>query len=84
MCWERWDSRRIGDCLIWATFFSTRSRFAFKDVAAARGTGERTARTQGLSMYQTAGVRGAHVLTAFFLEEVLKSDLAFVREHAGA
>jgi DNA-binding CsgD family transcriptional regulator len=54
--------------------------FAFKDVAATRGTGERTARTQGLAIYQKAGLRGARELTAFFLGEVLKPDSAFANE----
>lgn len=44
---------------------------SFKEIAYARGTSDRTARSQGLVVYQKAGVHSARELTAFFLGGVL-------------
>lgn len=42
-----------------------------KEVAAVRGTGERTAREQARSVYSKAGLTGRAALSAFFLEDLL-------------
>lgn len=42
-----------------------------KEVAAARGTSERTARQQSLAVYRKAGLAGRAELSAFFLEDLL-------------
>ena len=42
-----------------------------KEVAAARGIGEPTARQQARAVYKKAGLAGRHDLAAFFLEDLL-------------
>lgn len=42
-----------------------------KDIAAARGTSERTVRAQALALYRKASVSGRAELSAFFLEDLL-------------
>jgi DNA-binding CsgD family transcriptional regulator len=42
-----------------------------RDVAAARGTSERTARKQALAVYAKAGLGGRAELAAFFLEALI-------------
>jgi DNA-binding CsgD family transcriptional regulator len=50
-----------------------------KEVAAARGTSERTAREQALSVYRKAGLAGRAELAAFFLEDLLDPGRAAPR-----
>jgi len=42
-----------------------------REVAQVRGTSERTARQQALSIYRKAGLSGRAELSAFFLEDLL-------------
>lgn len=42
-----------------------------KDIAAVRGTSERTVRQQALAIYRKGGVGGRAELSAFFLEDLL-------------
>lgn len=42
-----------------------------KEIAAARGTSERTVRAQALALYRKAGLSGRTELAAFFLEDLL-------------
>ncbi|MCL4233291.1 MAG: helix-turn-helix transcriptional regulator [Deltaproteobacteria bacterium] len=42
-----------------------------QEIAAVRGTSERTARQQALAVYQKSGVSGRAELAAFFLEDML-------------
>jgi DNA-binding CsgD family transcriptional regulator len=42
-----------------------------KEIAAARGTSERTIRAQARSIYAKAGLSGRAALSAFFLEDLL-------------
>ena len=51
---------------------------SFKEVAAVRSTGERTAREQARAVYKKAGVAGRAELSAWFLEDLLPSG-----PHAG-
>ena len=44
---------------------------SFKELAAVRGTGERTARDQARSVYRKAGVAGRAELSAWFIEDLL-------------
>lgn len=44
---------------------------SFKEVAAVRGTGERTAREQARSVYRKAEVAGRAELSAWFIEDLL-------------
>ncbi len=44
---------------------------AFKEIAAVRETGERTAREQARTVYRKAGVAGRAELSAWFLEDLL-------------
>lgn len=44
---------------------------SMKEIADARGTVERTARQQALSVYKKAGLGGRAELSAFFLEDLL-------------
>lgn len=43
---------------------------SLKEIAAARGTSERTARQQSLAVYKKAGLGGRAELSAFFLEDL--------------
>lgn len=45
--------------------------FSLKEIAAIRGTGERTARQQAAQIYNKAGLAGRAELSAFFLEDLL-------------
>ncbi|HSQ64029.1 MAG TPA: hypothetical protein VLM85_12475 [Polyangiaceae bacterium] len=44
---------------------------SMKEIAAVRGTAERTARQQALVVYRKAGLAGRAELSAFFLEDLL-------------
>lgn len=44
---------------------------SLKDVAAIRGTNEKTARAQSMAVYAKAGLSGRSELSAFFLEDLL-------------
>lgn len=44
---------------------------SLKEVAAARGTTEKTARVQSMAIYSKAGISGRSELSAFFLEDLL-------------
>lgn len=44
---------------------------SLKEVAGVRGTAERTARQQALTVYRKAGLAGRAELSAFFLEDLL-------------
>ncbi len=44
---------------------------SFREVAAVRGTSERTVRRQALSVYAKSGLGGRAELAAFFLEDLL-------------
>jgi DNA-binding CsgD family transcriptional regulator len=44
---------------------------SFKEIAAVRSTGERTAREQARAVYKKAGVAGRAELSAWFLEDLL-------------
>jgi len=44
---------------------------SFKEVAAVRETGERTAREQARAVYKKAGVAGRAELSAWFIEDLL-------------
>lgn len=44
---------------------------SFKEIAAARGTAERTVREQARAVYQKAGLANRAALSAFFLEDLL-------------
>lgn len=44
---------------------------SLKDVAAIRGTSEKTARAQSMAVYAKAGLSGRSELSAFFLEDLL-------------
>lgn len=44
---------------------------AHKEIAEVRGTSEKTARQQALSVYRKAGLAGRAELSAFFLEDLL-------------
>lgn len=44
---------------------------SLKDVAAVRGTSEKTARIQSLAIYSKSGLSGRSELAAFFLEDLL-------------
>lgn len=44
---------------------------SFKEIAAVRGTGERTAREQARAAYRKAGVAGRAELSAWFIEDLL-------------
>jgi len=42
-----------------------------KEIAAVRGTGERTAKEQARALYRKSGLSGRTTLSSFFLEELL-------------
>lgn len=44
---------------------------SLKEIAAVRGTGERTVREQARAIYRKAGLAGRSELSAFFLEDLL-------------
>ncbi|MCZ7679332.1 MAG: hypothetical protein M5U28_11460 [Sandaracinaceae bacterium] len=44
---------------------------SLKEIAAARDTGERTAREQARAVYRKSGLSGRAELAAFFLEDLL-------------
>lgn len=44
---------------------------SLKEIAAVRGTGERTVREQARAVYRKAGLAGRSELSAFFLEDLL-------------
>ncbi len=44
---------------------------SLKEIAAARGTSERTVRQQALALYRKAGLSGRAELSAYFLEDLL-------------
>ncbi len=44
---------------------------SLKEVAEIRGTVEKTARAQSMSIYSKAGLSGRSELAAFFLEDLL-------------
>lgn len=47
---------------------------SLKEVASVRGTSEKTARAQSLSVYAKAGLSGRSELSAFFLEDLLPAQ----------
>jgi len=47
---------------------------SLKEIAQARGTGERTVREQARAVYQKAGLANRAALSAFFLEDLLLPD----------
>lgn len=47
---------------------------SLKDIALARGTSEKTARTQSLFIYAKAGLNSRAELSAFFLEDLLPAQ----------
>jgi DNA-binding CsgD family transcriptional regulator len=47
---------------------------SLKEIAAARGTSEKTARVQSGAIYTKAGVAGRSELSAFFLEDLLPPE----------
>jgi len=47
---------------------------SLKEIAQARGVGERTARDQARAVYRKAGLAGRSDLAAFFLEDLLSVD----------
>lgn len=47
---------------------------SLKDVAAVRGTSEKTARVQSMSIYAKAGLTSRSELSAFFLEDLLPAQ----------
>ncbi|ASD66924.1 helix-turn-helix transcriptional regulator [Pseudoalteromonas piscicida] len=47
---------------------------SLKEVANVRGTSEKTARAQSLSVYAKAGLNGRSELSAFFLEDLLPAQ----------
>jgi len=49
---------------------------SLKEIAAVRGTGERTVREQARAVYRKAGLSGRSELSAFFLEDLLLPDAA--------
>lgn len=58
---------------------------SLKEVAAVRGTSERTVRQQSLAVYKKSGLAGRAELSAFFLEDLLLPSSAAGRErHADA
>ena len=42
-----------------------------REIAALRGTAEKTIRQQASSLYQKAGVSGRHAFSAWFIEDIL-------------
>lgn len=44
---------------------------SLKELAELRGTSEKTARAQSMSIYAKAGLSGRSELSAFFLEDLL-------------
>jgi DNA-binding CsgD family transcriptional regulator len=64
---ERWGltpaEREVGLLLL--------KGLSHKEIAAARGTSERTAREQARAVYAKAGLAGRAELSAFFLEDLL-------------
>lgn len=55
---------------------------SLKEVAAARGTGERTVREQARAIYRKAGLSGRSELSAFFLEDLLLPDATNARRES--
>ncbi len=53
---------------------------SLKEVAAVRGTSERTVRQQSLAVYKKSGLAGRAELSAFFLEDLLLPSSAAGRE----
>ena len=51
------------------------------EVAALRGTSEKTARVQSASIYAKAGLKNRSELSAFFLEDLLPSSLPAGQDH---
>jgi DNA-binding CsgD family transcriptional regulator len=47
---------------------------SLKEIAAARGTSEKTARVQSSAIYMKAGLAGRSELSAFFLEDLLPPE----------
>lgn len=47
---------------------------SLKEIAAARGTSEKTARVQSSAVYAKSGLAGRSELSAFFLEDLLPPD----------
>lgn len=47
---------------------------SLREIADARGTGERTVREQARSVYRKAGLSGRSELSAFFMEDLLLPD----------
>lgn len=45
--------------------------FSFKEIAALRGTAEKTVRQQASGIYAKAGVKGRHAFSAWFIEDIL-------------
>lgn len=55
--------KEVGQCLL--------KGLSLKEVAAVRGTTEKTARQQASSIYQKADVAGRHAFSAWFIEDFL-------------
>jgi hypothetical protein len=45
--------------------------FSLKEIAALRGTSEKTIRQQASSVYKKAGLSGRHAFSAWFIEDIL-------------
>jgi len=56
---------------------------SLKEVAAVRGTSERTVRQQALAVYRKADLAGRAELSAFFLEDLLLPSSSAGRERQG-
>jgi len=53
---------------------------SLKDIAALRGTAEKTARVQSMSIYAKAGLTSRSELSAFFLEDLLPPHTPFAKQ----
>lgn len=67
---ERWDLTRAEAEIALLLL----KGLTLKEIAAMRGTGERTVREQARAVYQKAGLAGRSELSAFFLEDLLLPD----------
>ncbi len=64
---ERWDLTEAEGAVAMLLL----KGLSLKEVAEVRGTAERTARQQALTVYRKAGLAGRAELSAFFLEDLL-------------
>ena len=51
-----------------------------KEIAAVRGTGERTAKEQARALYRKSGLSGRSTLSSFFLEDLLPPNDESIRQ----